>query len=238
MEYRSALRKLLQQVYQAELDLETSLSEKERTVSGDLYQWGFKEIIAHNAFWNKFLIQNILKAKSGEAPEPDDNYLEINDQNFAAFSQMTWPEIQQLSEQTQCAALELVQALSEEDLRNEQFIPDRQEAPLWQQIVSTCVTHSIFHLSDFYMRTGDLEQANRLQEETAHSLVDLDPSESWQSVVIYNLACHHALTGKKEKAIRGLQKALSLNPGLIEWSKQDTDLDSLRQENEYQALYQ
>ena len=34
-----------------------------------------------------------------------------------------------------------------------------------------------------------------------------------------------------------LAEALRLNPDLIEWSKQDSDLDSIRDDPAYQALY-
>jgi hypothetical protein len=55
--------------------------------------------------------------------------------------------------------------------------------------------------------------------------------------VRYNLACHYALSGQKERAISGLREALTLNPDLTEWSKQDPDFVPLRQEAGYQALY-
>ena len=54
----------------------------------------------------------------------------------------------------------------------------------------------------------------------------------------YNLACHYALAGEKERAIAGLGAALASNPGLAEWSQQDPDLASIRDEPGYLALYE
>ena len=68
--------------------------------------------------------------------------------------------------------------------------------------------------------------------------VQLDDDAAWQGTVRYNLACHYALAGRTEEAIARLGEALVLNPGLHEWSLQDTDLDSLRQEPGYLALYE
>ena len=55
--------------------------------------------------------------------------------------------------------------------------------------------------------------------------------------MIYNTACQHALSGQKATAIAELRQALKLNPGLTEWSKEDSDLVSLHEEADYQALY-
>jgi hypothetical protein len=60
----------------------------------------------------------------------------------------------------------------------------------------------------------------------------------WQGDVKYNLACHYPLLGAKAKAIRELQESLVLNPGLIDWSKEDPDLDAIWGEPEYQAIYE
>ena len=55
--------------------------------------------------------------------------------------------------------------------------------------------------------------------------------------VKYSLACHYSLLGAKTDAIRELQESLVLNPGLIDWAKEDPDLDAIRDEPEYQAMY-
>jgi tetratricopeptide (TPR) repeat protein len=52
-------------------------------------------------------------------------------------------------------------------------------------------------------------------------------------VVQYNLACHYALAGETETAIKKLREALELNPELAEWSKEDSDLASIREEPGY-----
>jgi hypothetical protein len=60
----------------------------------------------------------------------------------------------------------------------------------------------------------------------------------WRNVARYNLACFYALTGQKKKAMAELRESLQTNPDLIEWSKRDSDLDSLRDDPAFQALYQ
>ena len=53
----------------------------------------------------------------------------------------------------------------------------------------------------------------------------------------YNLACVYALSGLKDQAIQAVKESFPLNPYLVEWSKKDSDLDSIRQEPAFLALY-
>ena len=53
---------------------------------------------------------------------------------------------------------------------------------------------------------------------------------------IYNLACCEALTGRKEAAIGHLRLAFERRPSLRDVAKQDTDLDSLREESAFREL--
>jgi hypothetical protein len=72
----------------------------------------------------------------------------------------------------------------------------------------------------------------------ARSMAGLDDSPVWQGAVKYQLACHYSLLGARAEAIRELQESLVLNPGLTDWSKEDPDLDAIRGEPEYQAIYE
>ena len=53
---------------------------------------------------------------------------------------------------------------------------------------------------------------------------------------LYNLACCEALAGRKDDAIAHLQVAFEGRPNLRDLAKQDTDLDSLRDEPAFREL--
>ena len=55
-------------------------------------------------------------------------------------------------------------------------------------------------------------------------------------MTLYNLACCEALTGRKEDAIGHLRVAFEGRPGLRDLAKEDTDLDSLRDEPAFGEL--
>lgn len=68
--------------------------------------------------------------------------------------------------------------------------------------------------------------------------VDLRLSELLpeDETVFYNLCCSYALTGKKEKAIQTLKKALCLGYDDIEHLLSDSDLKSIHQEKDFRNL--
>jgi len=109
--------------------------------------------------------------------------------------------------------------------------------PVWRQVVIDVGTHPTTHLAGYLLNHGRLDQATRWEEENAGGLEALDASPAWRGTILYNLACHYALRSQTAKAIDTLVRALRLNPDLTEWSKQDSDLDSLRSRPDYEALY-
>jgi hypothetical protein len=118
------------------------------------------------------------------------------------------------------------------------MLPWQDGRPLWRLIVGNGVIHPLaMHLGPIYVERGDEVYATKLQEEVAALLRELDGDEGWQGVVLYNLACHHALVGDTACALDELKDALKLSPELVAWSKEDPDLAPLREEAGYQELY-
>ena len=85
-------------------------------------------------------------------------------------------------------------------------------------------------------RHGQAALATRMGEEGAARLGALDDSPTWRGEILYNLACQFALNGDRAKALALLTESLSLQPGLREWSTQDADLVSLREDPAFLAL--
>ncbi len=92
------------------------------------------------------------------------------------------------------------------------------------------------HIADIYLERGDFQSAQAVQERVAEGLAALDDSDAWQGRTQYNLACFYALHDKPQQALALLKIAFKRAPNLVEWSKQDSDLASLRELPEFQAL--
>src|SRR5436305_12930672 len=83
---------------------------------------------------------------------------------------------------------------------------------------------------------GPLYQAGKYAEaaDAARATVEAHPQYAGP---FYNLACCEALAGRKDDAMRHLKQAFDVSPEQFRgWAAADTDLDSLRDEPEFQQL--
>jgi tetratricopeptide (TPR) repeat protein len=237
MDLKATLTQLFDQTSQAEQDYIDCLTPAERQACGKIDCWAPKETLVHMAIWQERLANNIAASLHGGELQHYDNYLELNDQDFAANQMLAWDACLQQASAARAALRDLFDSLSEADLARLDVLPWQEGRPLWKLFVSNFVDHPVSHLCMLYNARGDHDKALRLQEQTSQALAGLDPDPVWQGTVRYNLACVYALSGLKDKAIRELKEAFALNPALLEWSQQDSDLNSLRQEPSFLALY-
>jgi len=97
----------------------------------------------------------------------------------------------------------------------------------------------MLHLGESLNKNRFGEAAGRFQQQIIEKELRLgEGDDAYQGRILYNLACSQALDGKPAAAIENLRKSLRLNPELVAWSKEDSDLDALRALPEFQALYQ
>jgi len=158
---------------------------------------------------------------------------------FEEYHDKTWDQVLRLAADAFQRVVAQVEALGEQELaRCEKFFPWQGERPMWRLIVGSGCIHPIAHMAEFHRKRGNREQAGEMTGKIARSMAGLDDSPAWQGAVKYQLACHYSLLGAKAEAIRELQESLVLNPGLTDWSKEDPDLDAIRGEPDYQALYE
>ena len=238
MELKPKILHLTRRAYDEGQKLIASLSEEERSTRGTLEHWSAKDIIAHISTWNSRLAKNIHTVSVGQTPTRGfDDFDEENKKIFEEHQDRSWEEIVSLAETAHQAILEQVGLLKDPDLQSVEFLPWQEGRPLWRQIVGNVYIHPIIHLSEHYLERGDAHSTSELNESMAEALSDLSPDPDWQGLVKYNLACHYSLAGEKAKAISGLKEALRLNPGMVDWSKQDQDFKPVRDDPEYQALY-
>jgi Flp pilus assembly protein TadD len=81
---------------------------------------------------------------------------------------------------------------------------------------------------------AELGRKDRAIAEGA-AAVDLSPNDS---VMLYNGACLYARLGEKQKAIATLREAIAAGVTNFSWMAHDPDLDSLRGEPDFVALFQ
>ncbi|MBU4200092.1 MAG: hypothetical protein KKG09_04660 [Verrucomicrobia bacterium] len=86
-------------------------------------------------------------------------------------------------------------------------------------------------LSDLYTQVGRFAEGLK---------ADLDLSRLCprEPLVWYNLACSYALTARTDEALSALSHAVDLGYRDYGWIRQDSDLESIRQDQRFKALLQ
>lgn len=215
-----------------------SLSAAEKKAKGSPEHWSVKDNLAHIAAWKQALADNLAAAHRGESVQRSDDFNLTNAGIFAAHQNDTWEQV--LAElEAGCLALSAqVELLSETELLSSETFPWSNGRPLWRNIAGTGAVHPFSHLTSYMAQNGQTDAAVALFEAGALRMKDLSSDETWHGMIEYDLACILALAGETAKAIAALHLALQTAPALVEWSKEDSDLDSLRREAAYQALYE
>ena len=230
------LTELLQKGYQVEKEFIATLSDLERSAAGTFEYWTAKDCIAHNAYWRKHHAEDVLAVLAGKTPTHMDE--QINDEVYSRYKNQSWEDVDTLVDTGLKRMGEAIGSISEDDLQRDDFYPWEQGIPMWREIVGNIYMHPIVHLAKWHIKRGNPARAAEMYQEMTRELTSLDDSPDWQGIIRYNNACSLSLLGDKETAINELREALKLNPGLTEWSRQDSDFEPIRAEAGYKALYE
>jgi tetratricopeptide (TPR) repeat protein len=72
--------------------------------------------------------------------------------------------------------------------------------------------------------------------EAAHKARELSITDSDKNMANYNLACYYCLTGNVKEAIDFLTEAITADSSMKEWAQQDSDFDSIRDDEDFIKL--
>jgi tetratricopeptide (TPR) repeat protein len=210
------------------------LDPLEREASGSWENWSIKDELAHVIAWQLNSLARIAALLHAE-PMPDfSDYQAINRAIYHTNHNRTLAEIAAEGDRAHAELVALVRSLSEEILAQPARFSDQEPRSLAAQIAGNGFEHPVVHYADYYRRRGNVARATQVYEASVAAAADWP---EWHGTARYNLACFYALNGQTDKAIAELRAALQLRPDLLEWSRQDTDLASLRDVPAYQTLY-
>ena len=235
VDLKTRMIQLLDLEYSFRQQLLTDFSGDADQRSGTWEQWSLKDELAHISAWQLNSLARLAALIHAE-PVPDfSDYERLNRAIFDTNRDRKLADIVAESDRARADFITLIQAVSAEDLAQPGRFSDQEARSLADQILNNGFEHPIVHYADFYQQRGELTKGTELYQASVAAVADW-PEQYGNAR--YNLACFYALTGQTELALSELREALQLRPNLIEWSKQDTDLASLRADPAYQALYQ
>lgn len=235
---KAELIDLLKHARADELEFIASLNDADRSAIGTIDQWAPKDLIAHFTFWRTIMLKRLIAAQAGETPPNPSAYLEWNDRAFEENRHRPWSEILDDSQHAFVDLIAKVQEMTDDQLTDPNRYEWRKGEPLWTNVRGNSYDHPETHLSQAYYARGNKARAIDMQRALMDNVIRLDPSPRARGTAIYNFGCVLALYGEHAQAIDMVHQSFSLRPDLVEWSKQDSDMESLRSLPKFQALYQ
>jgi hypothetical protein len=238
MTQKAHLTDLLHTMRDEQLAFAGYLTSAERDDPGTAENWSARDMLIHNVVWAGRALAD-LEAFEASGTWAAADYGEDDAANAAIFAEYegtSWEEVQAMVSETY-AGIDAFLARVDGDLLT--AVPEGLSEPIWRDIAASYITHPMVHLWGYLHEHGHLETLSAsFGEAFLRKLMALDESDEWRGMTLYNLACQYAIASENATAIATLGEALNLNPGLRDWSTQDPDLDALRGDPAYQALYE
>lgn len=233
---REDLKKLITISYKHQKQYLAGLTEEEKTAVGQIGDWSPKDVMAHVIYWDADMAGDLADLEQVNKGDGGGGVDHINAEIWQQYKDISWPEISELVDQVHLDLFESLKQLDEDQLTDPQRYEWTNGRPLWQRINFGSFYHPMQHVAELVAKRGQLEQADEIQEETASLQIALVDSDTWRGNVLYNLGCHYALSGQREKALENIGRGLELYPYLKEWAPQDTDLAGLHDDPDFQRL--
>lgn len=233
----SQLCRLLDFAHDRQLAQVTALSRDEREEVGTPDHWSAKDHLAHTVFWRDHLVEVLAAVSRGETPTHIEDFLAANEANFPVFRDRSWDDVLGGDARSHAALRERLAALTDADLVDPTRVAWRDGDPMIFVVFGDSYWHTQGHLAQYLADRGDLDGATRVHATFVREIMAADQLTIIQGDTVYNFACFYAKTGRRDEAIAHLREALRMSPRLTEWSKEDPDFASLRDDLEYQALY-
>lgn len=223
---------------QADQDtLAVRLSPEERAARGELHDWSPKDQVAHNNFWRQDAIWRLQASLEGASPPDTEDEQAWNDRVFQEQRETPWEQLVRETERLRAATAALIRQLSPDDLSQRDRYPWQRGGSLETLILVNWYDHPAEHWADVYLSRHEIDRALELRRAVATTVRELfahDPK--MYSYMMYKLGGYCARNGRVEQAVGAIREALTVNPSLSEWLRQDTDLAPLRALPEFQAL--
>jgi protein tyrosine phosphatase (PTP) superfamily phosphohydrolase (DUF442 family) len=199
------------------------------TAAGAVGEWSAKDVQLHLTAWRAIEARRLDATLHGRPfdeadPGPDAPVDESNAQLNAEHAHLPWTDAEREADAsvdalTAAIANSSTQVLCECDGTT-------------AGIGANGINHAIAHLSDIAALAGGQQRYDVLarQLEAILHRGHLPPRDS--GVLLYNISCHHALSGELDEARRVLRTAFTQRRDLVEVAQADPDLAAIRDDIE------
>jgi hypothetical protein len=182
--------------------------------------WSVKDVQVHLLVWKARQAERLARAARGESNEPLDNedIDAINAAEHDRHADWSWERVATAAEETSSDLAARVRAAD--------FSQPEMVAVLSSSLSNGC-SHPLEHLFSVPHNEAAEQLLRALEERLAEVVASGLLPDAAAGVTIYNQACRRALAGQLDSAREMLRTAFRLNPGLLDWAPQDTDVQAL-----------
>jgi hypothetical protein len=209
--------------------MDASLRDAPRTIG----EWSAKDLLAHLSAWREVEAERLRTGWHERQPAATDDggggsdaggetEDEANARIQAERTAWSWDRVAAAAEASIDALEAAIVATSAEVLeRSENLVAG---------IGANGANHAIAHLADAAGVAGPAAAAGfrAFEAEVEAIIVRGRIPDRDVGVMLYNLACNAALTGRADEARRLMRDALHRRPDLLDWALQDADLETIR----------
>lgn len=214
-----------------------TLSPEQRERTGTVDAWAPKEYVGHMAYWRDRETERVHARGRGEPGTSYEDFQPLNTESFPELAAHTWDQAIERSRASVDAMVAALEALPKHVLREPVREPDPDGAPsVIEMVINNGYAHPEQHLGEMTAARGDAAGAQAIQRRALDALVALGAGPEIAANAQYNLACALAANGPRAEVIGLLRDSFAGNPRLIAWARQDTDLDPLRDDPNFQTL--
>jgi len=238
MTHKKVLSELLTYMNKVMASTESYLPSEFLNMVGTAEEWSAKDNIYHALVWATRRLDMLETVERDETWVETDygDFYDANQEIYEEYKDRSWDEVKKMTSSTYQRGQAYLDRINEEILLDK---IEGDERPFWRILADNFVTHPMLHIWDLLQKSGRGDKVVEIfGEKLAKMLRKLDNSNNWQGLIDYNLACVYSLSGELKKSVETLAEALKKNPLLTDWSKEDPDLDALRELPGYLELYQ
>lgn len=229
---------VVRQTRQAEHDLVASLSEASRDAYGKIDAWVAKDVVMHVNSWKEVLTGNFVDGREGRETDLLPDFLAYNDVMFNRFQNASWNEVNAYADGVIEALIAEIQQYNDTQLQQPKIHAwMRDTDTIASQVLGTVLMHSYQHLSEVYVKEGNADAAVALQQTIIPAYEQLSNTPRALGTAHYNLACIYILMGRNDLALPLIRTAFDMRPDLMELAKTDSDMNGIRDDADFQALY-
>jgi uncharacterized protein (TIGR03083 family) len=206
----------------AEQDLFAGLDPADRDAPRRIGEWSAKDVLAHLAAWRAIEAQRLNGTEPADGPGQIADEDEANALIQSERASWSWDQVLSAANESIDALVNAIRGTNAETLQtSEQLVAG---------IGANGANHAIAHLGDVARMSGQQERYRAFADKVEEIVLRARLPQRDAGVMLYNIACYHALNGDLEDARRFLRDAFGLRPDLMEYAPTDSDLVSLRDE--------